>query len=717
MPIKQTDPGFSRSTHTLALAAMLGACLAPQARAQTSAEAQPDLPMVRVNGQSEPDLGGQIAKSARAGLLGEKNLLDTPFSVSSYTSERMLDQQALTLAEVLGGDASTRFTGQIGGVTDSFFIRGFPLNEGNLSEVAFDGVYGVSPNYHLFTEYLESVEVLKGPAALLYGMSPNGGVGGVVNAVPKRSLPRDLTRLTLDYGSDTQLGAALDVSRRFGAERRFGVRVNGLHRQGRTPLDHQRSRAEVAAVALDYRGSRLRASFDLIEQYQWIDAPTRPFLVAARLPVPQAPDGRRNITQSWGWWKSSDLAALGKLEYDLDDNISVFLDAGGTRSDVLRYSDQTPTITTAAGDMTVTPMNWKFRVRRASGDTGVRARFRSGEIQHALVVMGNIYRDEFGSISQAGKLITSNIHAPVAVADPGVPAPGRTPKLSASTLSSLAVADTLGMLDGRVQLTLGMRRQLVESKNYNAASGALQTRYKQGALTPLAGLVVKPWRHVSLYGNYIEGLSKGDIAPNIASNAGQVFAPYKSRQHELGAKADMGEVLATIALFQVSKPSGQLYGSVYRMDSEQRNRGLELNLSGAASKTVRLLAGLTVLDARLVRTNSAATIDKRPVGVPAVMANLGAQWDLPALPGLTASAAISYTGKQYVDQGNVQSVPSWAKADLGLRYRTAIAGKATTLRAGLMNAFDRHYWAGVASYGTISQSAPRTVQLSAAFDL
>lgn len=719
MPIDKKHLLPPRFSLSLALAALLGACPAQQAWAQANAHAAADaaLPTVRVTGQAEDDAGGQIAKSGRAGVLGDMNLLDTPFSISSYTSQRMLDQQALTLAEVLGGDASTRFTGQIGGVTDSFFIRGFPLNEGNLSEVAFDGVYGVSPNYHLFTEYLESVEVLKGPAALLYGMSPNGGVGGVVNAIPKRSLPRDLTRLTLDYGSDTQLGAAIDISRRFGEERRFGVRVNGLHRQGRTPLDHQRSRAEVAAVALDYRGSRLRASLDLIEQYQWIDAPTRPFLVAARLPVPAAPDGRRNIAQSWGWWKSNDLATLGKLEYDLNDQVSVFADAGGTRSDVLRYSDQTPTITSAAGDMTVIPMNWKFRVRRASGDSGLRARFRTGDIRHALVVMGNIYRDEFGSISNAGKLITSNIHAPVAVADPGVVAPGRTPRLSASTLSSLAVADTLEMPDQRVQLTLGVRRQLVDSKNYAAATGALVTRYKQGALTPLLGVVVKPWRHVSLYGNYIEGLSKGDIAPNIASNAGQVFAPYKSKQYELGAKADLGVALATIAAFQVSKPSGQLYGTVYSMDSEQRNRGLELNLSGAASKAVRLLAGVTVLDARLVRTNSAATMGKRPVGVPPAMANLGAEWDLAALPGLTVTAAVSYTGKQYVDQANIQSVPSWARADLGLRYRTSVAGKSTTVRAGVMNAFDRHYWAGVASYGTISQSAPRTVQLSAAFDL
>lgn len=698
--------------------ALLGLIGLPAASslAQSNNDAEAPVQTVLVSGQNEPHSGGQVAKSGRAGMLGDQKLLDTPFSIASYTSQRMLDQQALTLAEVLAGDPSTRFTGQIGGVTDSFFIRGFPLNEGNLSEVAFDGVYGVSPNYHLFTEYLESVEVLKGPAALLYGMSPNGGVGGVVNAIPKRSLPRDLTRMTLDYGSSSQLGAAIDVSRRFGAERRFGIRVNGLHRSGDTPLDKQTSRAEVAAVSFDYRGERLRASLDIVEQYQWIDAPTRPFLLAAGLPLPAAPDGRRNITQAWGWWKSNDLATLGKLEYELNDHLSVFADVGGTRSDVSRYSDQTPTIINAAGDITVTPMNWKFRVRRSTADTGLRARFRTGEVQHALVVMGNVYHDEFGSISNAGKLIASNIYAPAVAIDTGVAAPVRVPKLSVSTLSSAAVSDTLELLDQRVQVTLGVRRQLVESKNYSAATGARTTYYKQGAWTPLVGLVFKPERHLSLYANYIQGLSKGDIAPNIATNAGQVFAPYKSKQYEVGAKTDFGVALATLAIFQVSKPSGQLYGSVYSMDSEQRNRGVELNLSGAASRAVRLLAGVTLLDGRLVKTNSAATIGKRPVGVPNVLANLGGEWDLPFQPGLTATAAASYTGRQYVDQSNVQAVPAWTKMDFGLRYRTAIAGRATTVRAGVMNAFDRHYWGGVASYGTISQSAPRTVQLSAALD-
>src|SRR5258708_22097287 len=85
--------------------------------------------------------------------------------------------------------------------------------------------------------------VLKGPAALLYGMSPNSGVGGVVNVVPKRALNKDLTRVTMDYASDSQVGEAIDLSRRFGSDRQFGIRFNGLHRQGGTPLDNQKSPA------------------------------------------------------------------------------------------------------------------------------------------------------------------------------------------------------------------------------------------------------------------------------------------------------------------------------------------------------------------------------------------------------------------------------------------------------------------------------------------
>lgn len=160
----------------------------------------------------QPYAGGQVARGGRLGVLGNTDLMKAPFSISSYTSQMMLNQHAITAADLLTRDPSVRSTGQRGGVVDSFYIRGFPIGEGNVGEFAFDGQYGVAPNYRIFTEYAERIEVLKGPAALLYGISPNSGVGGVINIVPKRA-SADLTRLTGNYLSGAQGGGHLDIAR------------------------------------------------------------------------------------------------------------------------------------------------------------------------------------------------------------------------------------------------------------------------------------------------------------------------------------------------------------------------------------------------------------------------------------------------------------------------------------------------------------------------
>ena len=222
---------------------------------------------------------------------------------------------------------------------------------------------------------------------------------------------------------------------------------------------------------------------------------------------------------------------------------------------------------------------------------------------------------------------------------------------------------------------------------------------------------------MSLYANYIEGLSKGDVAPATASNAGQVFKPYKARQKEVGVKVELDNALLTLAAFEITKPSGQLTNGVYGADSEQRNRGVELSLSGEPLRGVRLLGGVTVLNAELTRTNNAATLGNRPVGVPKFSANLGAEWDLPWVAGLTLTGGMVHTGREYVNQANTQSVPSWTTFDLGARYAMRVQGKDVTLRANVVNLTNRAYWSGVASYGTISQGVPRTLMLSASMDL
>jgi iron complex outermembrane receptor protein len=236
-------------------------------------------------------------------------------------------------------------------------------------------------------------------------------------------------------------------------------------------------------------------------------------------------------------------------------------------------------------------------------------------------------------------------------------------------------------------------------------------------VTPLAGVVVKPWQNnVSLYANYIEGLSKGDIAPATATNAGEMFAPYKAKQKEIGAKVEWGRMVTTLSLFQITKPSGQQTNGLFAVDAEQRNRGIELNTSGRAAPGVSVTGGITWLQGVLTHTNSATTQGRKAIGVPSVQANLGLEWDVPWLPGLALSGGLTHTGKQYVDRANTLAIPAWTTLDLGARYRTQIAGKTTTFRANLRNAADRAYWASVSQYGSLVQGAPRALVVSATVD-
>ena len=658
--------------------------------------------------------GGQVARGGRLGLLGNKDLMDVPFNVANYTSTMIKDQQAVTVADVLERDSSVRATGQTGGVVDSFFIRGFPIGEGNLGELAFDGVYGVAPNYRVFTEYAERVEVIKGPGALLYGMSPNSGVGGVINIVPKRSLDQDLTRFTASYATDSQLGGHIDLSRRFGDERQFGVRINGSTQQGDTSIDKQSREVDIGAISLDYQGERLRTSLDLISQQEEFDAPSRPFLIAQGVDIPSAANGSTNVTQDWGWAKTRDKAALLSGEYDLNDALTLFAHAGGGKSDVARMSDQTPTITNAAGDTSSVPGYYKFEVERYTVDAGARARFDTGPVAHSTSLQVSRYRDELSRGIISAPAVLSNIYHPVDRPKPAIPTPDAL-KVSETELSGVALADTLSVLDERVQVTLGLRKQNIRSDNYSPA-GVVTSAYDESATTPLFGVVIRPWEHVSLYYNYIEGLSKGDVAPATASNSGEIFAPYISRQQEVGLKVDYGTFTSTLSLFQIKKPSGELAAGVYSVQGEQRNRGVELNMFGEVAEGTRLLGGVTLLDAELTKTGTPANRGNKPVGVPEVQANLWAEWDLPWVEGLTLTSGAIYTGSQYVNQSNAQELDPWTRIDAGARYSTQIEGRPTTFRATVQNLFDREYWSGVASYGAFSQGAPRTLLLSASVD-
>lgn len=705
--------------------ALTGAAIALGAAAVQAQETRPtvQLDAIVVEGPASPGsvpppfAGGQVATGARLGLLGNTETLNTPFNVTSYTDEFIRNQQAPTLSDALILDPSVRSSHPSGGIVESFNIRGFPVGEGNSGEIAFDGVFGVAPNYKIFTDYVERIEVLKGPSAALTGIAPNGGVGGVINIVPKRA-EADLTRVGTEFSSKTYGGATFDVARRYGSGREFGVRVNGSLRGGDTAIDGQRNVTGIGSLALDYQGERFRSWIYVLAQRDSWDAPSRPYRMSPGVAVPKAPNGARNMIQPWEFSQVDDTSALIKNEYDLTNNVTLFANAGGSHTRVNRFfaNAPLPTILNSRGDTTQAPQYFDMTIDRRSYDAGFRARFDTGFVKHALTFQASYYREETDRALTAGRAFSSNIYAP-AVTAPQFATRAPRIRLSDSDLTSIALADTLSVLDERIALTLGVRRQSVESTNYSTVNGAVTSSYDESATTPLVGLVLKPHQNVSLYANYVEGLSRGDIAPTTASNAGETFAPYRTKQYEAGVKLQYGSFGATLAGFQITKPSGELNGNLFVVGGEQRVRGLEFNIYGEVAPGLRLLGGLALLDGKLTKTAVVANRGNDPIGVPSTQFNLGAEWDVPWLKGLTLTGTLVYTGKQYIDAADTQSLPDWTRVDIGARYATEIAGRKTTFRATVQNVTAEKYWSSVASFGTFYLGAPRTYRLSMSVDL
>ena len=164
-----------------------------------------------------------------------------------------------------------------------------------------------------------------------------------------------------------------------------------------------------------------------------------------------------------------------------------------------------------------------------------------------------------------------------------------------------------------------MRRQQVISDTYNIKTGDRTSRYDESATTPAAAILVKLTDRVSVYANYIEGLSQGATAPMTAANAGDVFAPYKTKQKEIGLKLDLGDFAHTVSLYEIKRPNGYTdpYTNVFSFGGEQRNRGVEWSFFGAPWTGLRLMGGVAYVDPELTKTAGGVNQGKTATGVPA----------------------------------------------------------------------------------------------------
>lgn len=171
------------------------------------------------------------------------------------------------------------------------------------------------------------------------------------------------------------------------------------------------------------------------------------------------------------------------------------------------------------------------------------------------------------------------------------------------------------------------------------------------------------------------------------------------------------------------KPSAinDYVGSGYytRLDGEQRNRGIELNVFGEPVLGLRLNASTTWIDPELSKTESGTNDGNDAIGVPRFVGVLGAEYDIPHVEGLTATARVNHTGSQYADAANTKKLDSYTTLDLGVRYRMRINEDKNEMvwRVGVENVTNEKYWSSVESYGYyIFQGDPRTLKVSMTYD-
>ncbi|WP_295787660.1 TonB-dependent siderophore receptor [uncultured Veillonella sp.] len=642
--------------------------------------------------------GGQVSRVNSIGMLGKKDFLDTPFNVTGITAETIANQQATNIIDVASNDASVSDQ-TLSGASNAWNIRGFKTTQ---QDVQFNGVYGIAPRFYTGVEGLDRVEILKGPSAMLSGMAPNDTVGGVINFVPKRAGDTPVNQVTLSYGTGHQFSQQLDMARRFN-DGKYGVSLTVLNRgKQETTYKDESNSASTVSLGLDAKGERWRTSLDLGYVYNDIENPQYRVSisekVAAKLTaLPDvgedtkfgAPGTYRRITEKYGLWKG---------EYDLNDDWTAYA-AFGMRSTSMDYLYNTFTLSNATGSSKIAYKHNGQLNKGITAELGVKGKIETNSLDHEISIGASRidYKRYMNNrnIDLVGTGVTS-VYSPSfdAYIDDDI---SYLPLNDKNSLKSIAISDVISTKDKKWQFMVGGRLQSVKTDTYSYKNNNLTgvTSYDETAFSPGFAIVHKLNDKTSVYANYIQGLSAGEtVTDTNASNYGEVFAPYKTKQYEVGAKFDFGKFATTVSAFQLTKPSliENSVTNTYSVDGEQRNRGIEVSFFGEPTEGTRWLGGFTFIDAKYTTTEGGTNEGNRVAAVPRYSAVLGLEHDLKSVEGLTLTTKLTYNGSAYINATNTLGTPAWVRWDLGARYKFNWHNTPMTVRANVYNVLDTVRW-------------------------
>lgn len=641
----------------------------------------------------------------RAERTGTATKTDTPIrelpaAIQVVPKQVIEDQQATRIADVVENVSSVRPGSSFGNRADSFIVRGFQTQLSARDGFLSNQLFG-DPGF-IDLASVERVEILKGPASVLYGL---GDPGGLVNIVTKRPLREAQYKLGVQVGSYGFKRVDADMSQPFNADGTLALRVNAAYQDWGSFRDFfTRSRREYVAPVLGWQPN---ASTKVVVELERVDQ-QMPFdrgLVARGTGVADVPISRY-FGEAFSKFDLNGQQSRYIVEHQVNPTWLLRQTGRYQESEARRLSADprglqanNRTLNRRATDQFDTANQWTLQFD-AVGD------FTRREIGHKLLVGVEMGKAQKDVRLATASLAPIDIFNPVYGARPGV---FGAPTLTDQEIkySALYAQDQI-WLGERWKLLLGLRYD--DTKQTTVRNG-IATVQNDGKTSPRAGIMydLTPW--ASLYANY----SRSFKPVSGTTFGGTPFQPETGEQVEAGIKADflarrLGATLAVFELTRQNITTADPVNSGFSVQTgEQRARGVELDLAGDLGSGWNLIASAAATSAEITKDNR-FPVGNRIQGVPRTSGSLWVTREIRSgdWQGFGFGTGIFAAGKREGDLNNSYRVPGYARVDASLFYR----GKGWRTTLGVKNVLDKEYIESPVSRTEVYPGAPRTVLLT-----
>jgi iron complex outermembrane recepter protein len=599
-------------------------------------------------------------------------IIETPFSVQVVPQAIIRDKQSKDLKDALSNVSGVTFNGNTQGRGgNTFSIRGF--EDATVLRDGFRQFGTGEGRAQPVTEIanLEAVEVLKGPASILYGaIEP----GGLINLVSKKPLSKPFYEVEFQGGSRGLISPRFDVSGPLTDDGNVLYRVNGLYQsinsaRNFTQPDQKTFIAPTIAWKVGDK-TNLNISAEYIDSIRPADFG----LPAVGTSVADVPRDRI-IGEPSDRVTNQSLNIGYILDHQFSDNWKL--------RNAFRYAsnqfDYNVVALPLGFDETTNTVNRFFGTQEAQTkdytlQTNLTGEFATGDVKHKLLVGTDYVRREGRRLSRVGDdPIDLDLFNPVY----GLAKPNKLdlPVVDGITTSGNSfgffVQDQIDIFKN-LKLLAGVRYDAL-SQNVTNTIAAEETSLTASALTPRIGLLYQFNDRLSAYGSYSQSFS-----PNTEVTAsGTVLEPKRGKGYEIGVKSDLldGKLFATLAYFDISKtnvpvadPANPLFSIA---SGEQRSQGIEFDLSGEPAPGLKLVASYAYTDAKVSADSDPTLVGKKLFGVPEHAASLWATYELQQgqMKGLGFGAGLNFKGDRQGDLENTYRLGSYLTADAAIFYK------------------------------------------------